>query len=95
MDILGKVSEGVVVLRDPKALPDGTVVRVEPVEDSWLAEAKEQLKAAEQAAVEADERGEPTVLQKLLKYAGTVKGWPSDMAENHDHYLHGTPKRTK
>jgi hypothetical protein len=29
----------------------------------------------------------------LLKFAGTVKGLPPDMARNHDHYLHGTPKR--
>jgi len=28
----------------------------------------------------------------LLKFAGAVKGLPSDMARNHDHYLHGTPK---
>ena len=29
----------------------------------------------------------------LLKHAGTAKGLPSDLAEQHDHYLHGTPKR--
>jgi hypothetical protein len=29
----------------------------------------------------------------LLKFAGTVKGLPSDMARNHDHYIHGTPKK--
>lgn len=28
----------------------------------------------------------------LLKLAGTVDG-PSDLAENHDHYAHGAPKR--
>jgi hypothetical protein len=28
----------------------------------------------------------------LLKSAGTVQGLPPDMAE-HDHYLHGRPKR--
>lgn len=32
--------------------------------------------------------------QKLLELAGSVKGMPSDLAMNHDHYLHGTPKRT-
>jgi len=31
--------------------------------------------------------------QRLLRFAGTAKGLPSDMAENHDHYLHGRPKR--
>lgn len=29
----------------------------------------------------------------LLSFAGTVKGLPSDMARNHDHYIHGTPKK--
>ena len=29
----------------------------------------------------------------LLEFAGTVQGLPSDLAEQHDHYLHGTPKR--
>ena len=31
--------------------------------------------------------------EKLLKWAGTAKGLPSDLARNHDHYLHGTPKK--
>lgn len=29
----------------------------------------------------------------LLKYAGKAQGLPADMAAQHDHYLHGTPKR--
>ena len=82
-------------MEDSGSLPEGTVVRIEPVEEPWLAEARDRLRAAEKAAIEAEERGEPTVLEKLLKYAGAAKGWPSDMAENHDHYLHGTPKRAR
>jgi hypothetical protein len=35
----------------------------------------------------------PTIWQKLRNLAGTVEGLPSDMAENHDHYLYGTPKK--
>jgi hypothetical protein len=31
----------------------------------------------------------------LIAVAGTASGLPSDLAENHDHYLHGTPKRTR
>lgn len=34
-----------------------------------------------------------TLGQRLMKFAGTVEGLPSDMAENHDYYLHGQPKR--
>lgn len=32
-------------------------------------------------------------LDWLLKLAGTANDLPIDMAENHDHYLHGAPKR--
>jgi hypothetical protein len=38
--------------------------------------------------------GEPTIWNKLLELAGTVDGLPTDMAENHDHYLYGTSKRS-
>ena len=31
--------------------------------------------------------------QKLAALAGSVKGMPRDLAANHDHYLHGAPKR--
>ena len=29
----------------------------------------------------------------LLEFAGKAEGLPADMAEQHDHYLHGTPRR--
>jgi len=35
----------------------------------------------------------PTLGERLLELAGTVDDLPSDMAEQHDHYIHGTPKR--
>ncbi len=35
----------------------------------------------------------PTLAERLLKHAGTVTGLPPDLAEQHDHYIHGTPKR--
>jgi hypothetical protein len=31
--------------------------------------------------------------QALLEVAGTVEELPPDYAENHDHYLHGRPRR--
>jgi len=34
-----------------------------------------------------------TSLTTLLRYAGKVTDLPEDMALNHDHYLHGAPKR--
>ena len=29
----------------------------------------------------------------LLRFAGSCPGLPADMAQQHDHYIHGTPKR--
>ena len=31
--------------------------------------------------------------ERLLQFAGSAPGLPEDMAENHDHYLHGRPKK--
>lgn len=34
-----------------------------------------------------------TLGQRLLKLAGIANGLPCDLAEQHDHYIHGTAKR--
>jgi hypothetical protein len=31
--------------------------------------------------------------RRLLSIAGMAKGLPADLAEQHDHYIHGTPRR--
>ena len=43
-------------------------------------------------AESAEEDSKPTLLG-LLKYAGAAKDLPEDFAAEHDHYIHGTPKR--
>jgi hypothetical protein len=43
--------------------------------------------------VVANGESEPTIWETLRALAGTVEGLPPDMAENHDHYLYGTPKK--
>jgi hypothetical protein len=35
----------------------------------------------------------PSLSDRLLKLAGTIDDLPSDMARNHDHYIHGVPRR--
>jgi hypothetical protein len=40
----------------------------------------------------AEEETKPTMLA-LLELAGLAKDLPSDFAAQHDHYIHGTPKR--
>lgn len=36
-----------------------------------------------------------TLSERLRGVIGTAKGLPPDLAENHDHYLHGRPKHKK
>ncbi len=31
--------------------------------------------------------------RRLVAIAGTAKDLPADLAQQHDHYIHGTPKR--
>jgi hypothetical protein len=42
---------------------------------------------------EAGSEADRPTLEGLLKIAGTVNDLPPDMAEQHDHYIHGTPRR--
>lgn len=78
MTYRGRVKNGVVVLESGVRLQEGMDVRVEPVE-------------AEKAA---DSPAEAQRLREgLLSFSGVVKEGPSDLARNHDHYLHGTSKR--
>lgn len=41
----------------------------------------------------AEPASAPTLGEWLMQYAGAVKGLPSDFARNHDHYIHGTPRK--
>ena len=36
----------------------------------------------------------PTLFERIGHLAGQAKNLPVDAAEQHDHYLYGTPKRT-
>lgn len=69
---------GQIVLDAPLELPEGAPVKVE-------VERSEEV--GENGTVPT------TIWDKLLKLAGTIDG-PEDWAENHDHYIHGAPKRT-
>jgi hypothetical protein len=43
--------------------------------------------------VEVDVQSTPTLAERLKSVIGIAKGLPVDLAEQHDHYIHGTPKR--
>jgi len=46
-----------------------------------------------EVVIKVVEERKPTLSERLLKHAGTVPDLPPDMAEQHDHYTHGTPKQ--
>jgi hypothetical protein len=83
MTYQGTVQNGVIVLRNGASLPDGTMVTIVPA-----------LRAAEKSP-EQDTR---TIGQKLADLGRWVEtqpcNLPADLAENHDHYLHGLPKKS-
>jgi hypothetical protein len=37
----------------------------------------------------------PSLSERLKELVGSVGGLPPDMAEHHDHYIHGSPKSSK
>lgn len=73
MSYTGTVENGVVRLPPEARWPDGTQVRVEPLEAGL------------------DRR---RLVDKLRAIAAQMpRDLPADWAAQHDHYLHGTPKR--
>ena len=83
MLLQGTVINGAIVLDGNEQLPEGARVEV-------------GLKAPETRRAESVPQG-PRAASPLgaglMKLAGTAVGLPQDMAAQHDHYIHGTPKR--
>lgn len=48
----------------------------------------EAVRTAEETSAER-----PTLAEQFANVIGTVPDLPADMAAQHDHYLHGAPKR--
>ena len=66
---------------------NGTIVLDQPT--SLPEGARVQVVVKEQATAEQPQ----TLREVLLESAGCLSDLPADFAEQHDHYLHGTPKR--
>ncbi len=73
----GHIKNGVVTPDEPFPWPDGTEVTVEAV----------------QPATSTSSAPSASIAQRLRQVIGSVTDLPEDMAKNHDHYLHGTPKQ--
>jgi hypothetical protein len=83
MQLEGVIVNGRVELDAPADMPDGTRVRVEAVPTETPKPAPEP----------PAKKPLTSLNQFLLSLAGTAHGLPPDMAEQHDHYIHGTEKR--
>lgn len=79
MTYRGRKKNGVVVLDDPDAIPDGTMVSVRPIKG--------------RTARAADGASPQTFYDRYKRFVGIVDDLPADISINHDHYLYGTPKR--
>jgi hypothetical protein len=84
MAVRGKVKNGKVFLDDPKALPDGTEVEVQPV--------KKRKPAAKTRRPRTNRRTR-SLAERLANVMGKATGLPPDASVNHDYYLYGLPKR--
>ncbi|MCE9581581.1 MAG: hypothetical protein K8T20_03590 [Planctomycetes bacterium] len=54
---------------------------------------REHLKGRSPAREKKVDPGILSLRKVLLKFAGCMKGLPRDLADNHDHYIHGLPKK--
>jgi hypothetical protein len=82
-ELTGKVVDGVVVFEKGESLPEGTSVRVEPI------------------TIDTETATDPDDIRRLremlLSFAGVINDpqLPTDLSDNIDHYLYGTPKPDK
>ncbi len=70
---------------------EGTVINGQIVLDGG-ATLPDGMRVVVNPAEQKDEDAQPTLLG-LLELAGIAKDLPADFAAQHDHYLHGKPKR--
>ena len=81
MTYRGKYSKGTVTLPRNVDIPEGAEVEVTPVTPPPNGGTE-------------PEQGQ-TLYEIFEPFIGSLDGLPSDLAENHDHYLYGTPKKKK
>ncbi len=80
MTYLGHLENGILVLENGATIPEGARVRVE-------------LLPSIEANRESDDENGPTMYDHYKSIIGVIKDLPPDFAAQHDHYIHGTPKK--
>lgn len=86
MTYQGHFVNNMIILDDAVNVPDGVSVRVE-----FLSNPVSEV-PAEEVPIDVPE---PTLYDSLKEFIGAATGLPEDFAAEHDHYIHGTPKRSE
>jgi hypothetical protein len=74
----GHVENGTIHLDGAPPLPDGVEVEVRLLAEKLPENGDDQV---------------PSLFERLKDVVGKAEGLPSDLAENHDYYLHAQAKR--
>lgn len=83
MVVNGHIENGQIILEQEIPLQEGVKVRVEFLKDE----------TANRRDEESSVGNISSLYQRMKPFIGSVEGLPADFAINHDHYLHGQPKR--
>jgi len=74
----GKYKNGTVLLPEGVDIPEGAEVEVTPIHTPPNGRAGDS---------------DASFYERYEEFMSVLDGLPSDLAENHDHYLYGIPKR--
>lgn len=88
MNYRGRVKNGVIVFDEPLSLPEGTQVIVQ-----LAASVSPQSGEDKQNPPPAADKPRKKLAERFKGSIGSISDLPPDFSENHDHYIHGTPKK--
>ncbi len=93
MTFRGYIKDGRVVVSGRIDLPDGTEVKLQPMRQNGHPARDKPARSPAAKGRKTRTATATTLYQRLKRVIGKAKGLPRDFAAQHDHYIHGAPKR--
>jgi hypothetical protein len=106
MTFRGYIKGGRIVFDEPVDLPEGTEVELrrapktprkspkpKPAKPGSSQRASKGRRGLKKSSGKSRRKREPTIFERYRAFIGKATGLPSDFAAQHDHYIHGAPKR--
>jgi hypothetical protein len=98
MTFRGYIKNGRIVFDEPVDLPEGTEVELRRAKRKSGRASKAPAKSSRaRKPISKSERsshgGRKTESTRYQGLVGLLNGLPADFSAQHDHYIHGTPKR--